>query len=310
MLAVVTVLFALVAVSLAVLGGGRFLAGRPTRVQRRGGSRLREFVAPAADDAGPDGPKADGGAWEVVSRLGRWLVPQNRKDTTDLTAKLALAGFRRPAAAGYFVGLQLVLVVALAGSAGTTAVVGGSAWPKVLLWAAGGGAVGLLAPSFWLSGQVKKRQRLLRNALPDALDIMVLSVEGGASLGAALNWVAEEIPPVHPALGTELILVQREVQLGLSAGEAFQGFADRCGIPEARDLAGALIQSEKYGASIGKALRTYSDNARQERQLWAEEVAQKAAVKILFPMLLCIFPAMFIVLLGPAAFQMSKMFVR
>jgi tight adherence protein C len=139
---------------------------------------------------------------------------------------------------------------------------------------------------------------------------MVLSVEGGASLNAAVNWVTEEIQPVHPVLGAEMAIVQREIQLGLSTGEAFRGFADRCGITEARDLAAALLQSEKYGASIAKALRVYTDAAREERQLWAEEVAQKAAVKILFPMLLCIFPAMFIVLLGPAALQMTNLFSR
>jgi tight adherence protein C len=111
-------------------------------------------------------------------------------------------------------------------------------------------------------------------------------------------------------LGAELLTVQREVQLGLSIGEAVRAFADRCGLAEARDLSVALLQSEKYGASVGRALRTYADSARVERQLWAEEVAQKASVKIIFPMLLCIFPAIFIVLLGPAAMQMSKLFAR
>jgi tight adherence protein C len=161
-----------------------------------------------------------------------------------------------------------------------------------------------------LSSQLAKRQRTLRAALPDALDVMVLSVEGGASLSAALDWVSEEIPPVHPELGAEMLIIQREIQLGLGAGEAFRNFADRCGLTEARDLAGALLQSERFGASIAKTLRNYSDTARIERALWAEEAAQKAAVKIIFPMLLCIFPAIFIVLLGPAAIQMNQMFAR
>jgi tight adherence protein C len=181
---------------------------------------------------------------------------------------------------------------------------------KALAWGTAGGAVGFLGPSLVLSAQVRSRQRLLRHALPDALDIMVLCVEGGASLNAAVSWVTEEIGPVHPELGAEMEIVQREMQLGLSAGEAFRGFAERCGITEARDLAATLLQSEKYGASVAKTLRLYADSARQERQLWAEEMAHKAAVKIMFPMLLCIFPAMFIVLLGPPAFQMAKLFSR
>lgn len=297
------------AVSLGVLAAARFLESRPTNDGYRTARRLRELTG-GPELGGGDGPRrglADIGAW-----LGGHLVPQTGARAAELTARLALAGYRHPSAALYFSAAQLVLVLALAtgGSAAAFVMGGATAWKSALLWAACGGAAGMIAPSMLLSSRIDKRQRILRNALPDALDIVVLSVEGGASLNAALNWAAEEITPVHPLLGAELVTVQREVQLGLSVGEAVRGFAERCGIPEVRDLAAAMLQSEKYGASVGKALRVFADSARQDRQAWAEEVAQKASVKIIFPMLLCIFPAIFIVLLGPAAMQMSQLFAR
>jgi tight adherence protein C len=169
---------------------------------------------------------------------------------------------------------------------------------------------GMLAPNIWLRSRVKKRQQLLLQGLPDALDMLVLCLEGGVSLMAAVQRVTEELQTVHPALNLELNIVVREIQLGLSAGDALKKMGDRCGLADVRNLASVLLQSERYGASLVKAVRTHSDSWRQERQNQAEEIAQKAAVKILFPTLLCIFPAIFIVLLGPAAFQLASLFSK
>jgi tight adherence protein C len=208
-------------------------------------------------------------------------------------------------------GAKLLLMVLLALGSGLLPFwTGYLNWQRALLWASAGCALGYLAPGFWLHLQVQKRQRQLRNALPDALDILVLCLEGGVSLQAAIQWVADELPAVHPDLGAEINIVEREMQLGLSAGEALRSFADRCGLSDVRDLASVVLQSERYGASVAKALRIYADTARQDRQQKAEESAQKASVKIVFPTLFCIFPAIFIVLLGPAAFQMAKLFSK
>jgi tight adherence protein C len=309
MLAVAVGAFAFLAVALAVTVAWRYLESRQSPDHRRAVRRLRELGgAPAAEVLNPDRR----GDWLVRAgaRLGGWLMPRSGSRVADLGSRLALAGYRDPSAVLYFTVFQFAAVLALGMGFGGMAWVWGVAWKKAVLWTAVGGAVGLIAPTFLLSARIKKRQLALRNALPDALDIMVLSVEGGASLNAAMTWAAEEIQAVHPLLGVELHIVQREVQLGLSVGEALRGFADRCEITEVRDLAAAILQSERYGASVGKTLRSYADGARADRQMWAEEVAQKAAVKIIFPMLLCIFPAIFIVLLGPAAMQMSKLFAR
>lgn len=297
------------AVFLGVFAVGRYLAGQPTRDQKRAGHRLRELSRVAEPEA-PTTGETTGGLRGMAVALGAWLTARDKKQPTGMAARLELAGYRQPSAVLYFLGLQLILVLALGLACAVTAILFQVSWGKVLLFGAAGSAVGLLVPSLALSSQIKKRQKVLRAGLPDALDIMVLSVEGGTSLSAAINWVTQEIQAVHPLLGSEMLIVEREMQLGLTPGEAFRSFADRCGLAEVRDLTAALLQSERYGASVAKALRAYADSARQDRQMWAEEVAQKAAVKIMFPMLLCIFPAMFIVLLGPAAMQMSRLFVK
>lgn len=292
-------------VAAAVWAVGRYLSVRPSGQQRRVARRLRELHDPTA--AGAD--ERIGWLLAVALRVGRWGSRGHERRQADLRTQLATAGYRQPSAPVYFNAARVAASVAAAAVAGGVSA-SQQGWAFAVLWATAGGAVGFLLPRFVLSRLVAKRQRLIRHALPDAIDIMVLSTEGGVTLQAALDIVAEEIPAVHPVLGAELRTAQREVQFGLSPGEAVRALAERCGIAEARDLAVAIQQGERYGASVAKTLRTYSDTARQERQVWAEEMAQKAAVKILFPMLLCIFPAMFIVLLGPAAFQLSRLFAR
>jgi tight adherence protein C len=257
-----------------------------------------------------------------LARLGR--VGTARK--AELRAQCLRAGFFHPSAPSMFLGAKVLLILVLAAGgaavsfyflpasgAAKTAEEGLESLPfgaKFGLCAFAGGAVGMLAPSFWLSAKVRKRQQLLRNALADALDMLVLCLEGGVSTNAAMQRVTDELQIAHPLLAVEMNIVQREMQLGLSAGEALRKFGDRCGLSDVRDLALALLQSERYGSSMTKTLRGYVEASRLERQQQVEEVAQKAAVKILFPTLLCIFPAIFVVVLGPAAFQMAKLFSR
>lgn len=168
--------------------------------------------------------------------------------------------------------------------------------------------LGMSLPKTWLQHRVRRRQRALRNALPDAIDMLVLCLEGGISLTATIVRLTVELRGVHPALASEMLIIHREVQLGQTVGQALQSFAYRCDLKEVSDLASVLLQSERIGASVVQALRTHADSCRVERQQNAEETAHKAAVKIIFPTLLCIFPAVFIVLLGPAALQIMKMF--
>jgi tight adherence protein C len=135
-------------------------------------------------------------------------------------------------------------------------------------------------------------------------------LEGGLSLPAAFRRLAQELRTTHPLLANEVEIIQREMQLGLSAGEALRQFADRSDLEEIRSLAGVITQAERLGASLSKALRVHSESLRVRRMQAGEEMAQKAAVKILFPTFFCIFPGIFIVVLGPAVFQIMAMFTK
>ena len=170
--------------------------------------------------------------------------------------------------------------------------------------------LGMIAPGLWLDYRKNKRQNSLRRALPDALDMLVLCVEGGVSLTGGMQRMTAELHSAHPLLASEMELVQREMLMGVSAGDGLQKLGVRTDLEELRNLASVIVQSERYGTSVVKALRIHADTLRQQRQQRAEEMAQKAAVKILFPTLLCIFPAIFIVILGPAAFQILAIFSR
>jgi tight adherence protein C len=265
----------------------------------------------AAENEAPGPPPAAAPLAATLPRIGRLLAPRQEERLDQLKKELVQAGFYSPATPRVFLGVKAVLMLGLPlVCAGLPAALGLLAWSRVPLVGLSACSVGMLLPGLWLARQVKQRQRALRHALPDALDMLVLCLEGGISLVAAFQRVAGELQAAHPILGAEMNILEREIQLGLSAGAALKKFSERCGLDDVRDLASVLLQSERYGASVVKALKTHADSWRLARQQQAEETAQKAGVKILFPTLLCIFPAIFIVLLGPAAMQMAKLFAR
>src|SRR5262249_12604771 len=149
-------------------------------------------------------------------------------------------------------------------------------------------------------------QIMFRRALPDALDVLVICLEGGLSLTGAFKRVASELRTAHPGLATEMLIVEHEIQLGRPIGEAMRQFGERADLEEVRSLASVISQSERFGASLTKALRVHAESLREKRLQRAEEMAQKAATKIIFPTLLFIFPGVFIVILGPAAIQIVR----
>ncbi len=238
------------------------------------------------------------------------LLPQDADLRGRLQGRLNQAGLYGPNALPLFLAAKMVfmaLAVLLAVAATVSQLLppGRAAIVGALL-----GGIALAGPGLWLDARKRARQLQMRRAMPDALDMLVLCVEGGVSLPQAVQRVTAELHDAHPLLGAEMDIVQREMLLGLSVGEALRKFADRADLEEARTLASVLLQNERYGASVARALRIHADTLRQERQQKAEEKAQKAAVKILFPTLLCIFPAVFLVILGPAAFQIMAVFSR
>jgi tight adherence protein C len=156
----------------------------------------------------------------------------------------------------------------------------------------------------------KQRAEKIRNGLPDSLDLMVISVEAGLGLDAAIQRVGEEMRRVHPELSEEMTIATLETQMGVPRSEALTNLAARTAVPEMKSLVAVVTQAEKFGTSIAKALRTQADSLRIKRRLRAEERAQKTSVKLMLPLILFIFPAMFIVLLGPAMLQIMRVFLK
>jgi tight adherence protein C len=167
-------------------------------------------------------------------------------------------------------------------------------------------ACGYYAPGIWLRRAIGARKDALQRAIPDALDLMVVCVEAGLGLDQAIGRVGEEVKRTHPKLSDELSLLSMELRTGVSRSEALRNLSHRTDLEEVRNLVALLVQTDRFGTSIGQALRVHADSMRATRRLRAEELAAKLPVKLLFPLIFFIFPCMFIVLLGPAAIQMMR----
>ena len=169
------------------------------------------------------------------------------------------------------------------------------------------GIAGVIAPGLWLDYCKARRQTLIRRSIPDALDVITICVEAGLSLSAAIVRVSKDLSATYPLLATELTIVHRHVQMGKTAGEALRSFAERFDLSELRSLSSVVTQSEKFGASIASALRVHGETLRKKRMQKAREKAAKAAVWILLPTVICIFPALIVAILGPAAYDIMEM---
>jgi len=233
-------------------------------------------------------------------------MPSDEGERTILRTRLIHAGFYGRQALAIFLGAKLLLIVAPSLVALTLGLSGLIPMEYALLGCGCFGIVGMIGPGFWVDGRKNKRQTNLRRALPDALDLLVICLEGGLSLPASLRRVGVELKTAHALLAQELEIVQREIQLGSSPGESLQKFGVRTDLEELRSMASVITQAERFGASLVKSLRVHAETLRSKRQQHAEEMAAKAAVKVLFPTLIFIFPAVFVVILGPAAFQIIE----
>jgi tight adherence protein C len=292
---------AFVMVSSLVLLVSLLVGGRRTRLD----SRLRDL-------SGQGGPAMDTItlgkiASTTLPRMGTPFIPTDEGERTKLQTRLIHAGLYRRQAMVVFLGVKVLLIAPafLCVAASLIGVV--TLWQGLIIGLCLG-IGGLIGPSFWLDRMKRKRQSNFRRALPDALDVLVICLEGGLSLAAGLRRVSTELRTAHPALASELAIVQREVQLGLTSGEALKKMSERSDLEEVRSLASVILQSERLGASLVKALRVHAESLRLKRYQRAEEKAAVAATKVLFPTLLFILPAVFVVVLGPAAFHLIEMF--
>ena len=173
-------------------------------------------------------------------------------------------------------------------------------------WAVWGALLGYVLPTFMVRRRISKRQREMQKALPDALDLLVVCVEAGLGLNQALVRVSQEIDRVSPVLSEQLALVNLEIRAGTPRDDAFRNLGDRTGLQDIKSLMAMLIQTDRFGTSVAQALRTHADTMRTKRRQRAEEAAAKTTIKLVFPLVLLIFPALYVIILGPALIQILE----
>jgi tight adherence protein C len=264
--------------------------------------RLQQFANPAAAPR-PARDTQQPRMANALPRLTKPFRPVREILLTRMRNRLLHAGYYHNEAITRFLAVKVLLLLIPWPPAVLLALLRIAPWSWALGSAALFGLVGLAVPGLWLSWKKTQRQITFRAALPDVLDVLVICLEGGASLPSALVRVTEELRLAHPELGLELAIIEREMQTGRALGEAFLHFAERSDLEEVRSLAGCMNQTDRLGGGMVKTLRIQAESMRERRLHYAEEKAQKAGTKILFPTLLLIFPAIFVILIGPAAFQ-------
>jgi tight adherence protein C len=237
----------------------------------------------------------------------RPVMPKSSAEMSRLRLKLAAAGFRKDTAPAIFLGSKTVVGLSLGIAVGAYVWSIGSEPQRIIGLAVFGAAIGFMAPNLWLSLNMKQRGERIRNGLPDALDLLVITVESGLALDGAIQRVGDEMRHVHADLSEEFQIATREVQMGIPRGEALNNIAERTNLVEVKSLVAVVNQAEKFGTSIARALRNQADALRVKRRQKAEERAQKTAVKLMAPLILFIFPAIFVVLVGPAALKMVNL---
>jgi tight adherence protein C len=230
-------------------------------------------------------------------------IPKSPKEMGRLRRRLAMAGYTSPTAVVVFAFANLAAPVVL-GLATLTAMGVHAGWLFALLAA----ALGYLAPGMLLAKKIERRKRDIREALPDALDLFIVCVEAGCGLDQAIVKAANELDLTYPALAYELRLITTEIRAGKPRIEAFKNFAARTKVDDVQSLVALLVQTDKFGTSLAQALRTHADTSRTKRRQNAEERAGKLGVKLVFPLVLFLFPALYIVILGPAAIAFIRVF--
>jgi tight adherence protein C len=239
-------------------------------------------------------------------KLSSAIQPKNEKDVNKMRVKLDSAGFRSDNAVELFLTLQVLsgMFGLFFGGIGSLFIKGFTL--TAVMYACGIALLFFLLPGVILSIIASKRKEKIFLGLPDALDLMVVCVEAGLGQDQALRRVSEELDKAHPVIAAEFNQCNHQLQMGKTRENVLQELSDRNDVEDLKTLANVLIQVDRFGTSVGKALRTQSDAMRVRRKQIAEEKASKTAVALIFPLVLCIFPGIFVVLVGPAAITMVK----
>ena len=245
---------------------------------------------------------SESGIEKVLEPLSR-LIPKSPNEVGRTAQKLIKAGYRNRSAVTIFFGIKMALIIAAPLALFLSGVVQQMPTENLFIALATCVGGGYILPDFILSTRVRARQERIQLALPDALDLLVVCVEAGLGLDQAILKTSEELRVTHPDICDELNLVNLELRAGKPRKEALKNLADRTGVEDINGLVSMLIQTDKFGTSIAQSLRVHSDSLRTKRRQRAEEKAHKVSVKLVFPLVFLIFPAMFVVILGPGALK-------
>jgi tight adherence protein C len=242
----------------------------------------------------------------VVQAFGESVLERSSEPPSALRLRLIQAGYPAASSVPMYLGTRILLPAALGLGALTLLPLIGFKAIGIMLGVVYFVAMGYVVPSLHLRIRTKRRQKEMQKALPDALDMLVVSVEAGLGLNQALVRVAEEVHRLSPVLSEQLALVNLEIRAGTAREEALKNLGERTGLGDISSLVGMLIQTERFGTSVAQALRTHADTMRTKRRQRAEEAAAKTTIKLIFPLVFCVFPAMFVVILGPAVIQIIQ----
>jgi len=296
------VIVAFIVVFVLIVGGGLLLFSRQSMAQR-----VAAVVTPRAGSPEYVGFRGAmqktgftlGGVVEQFERV----VPRSPNEVSVVEQRLIRAGYRNSSAIKLFYGAKFLVpllfcVIAVASGFGSLIVYVGAL------------GLGFIAPDFWLGRRITKRQAKIRRGLPDVLDLLVVCIEAGLSIDQATLRTAEELRLSQPAISDELGIVVLEQRAGRPRADAWKHLAERTAVPSIRNLVSVLVQSEQFGTSIAKTLRVHADTLRTQRRQQVEEQAAKTTVKLVFPLVLFIFPSLFLVTLGPVLIIMSESFQK
>ncbi|MDQ1559345.1 MAG: tight adherence protein [Pyrinomonadaceae bacterium] len=272
-----------------------------------GGSAVRAGVDLSANAASDDGMAAFA---ERMAKPFQRLAPPSAAEAKKLQKKLMQAGYRSPNAPIVYRAIQITTLIGYPAIVALGCALMARPLNSAILWILIAFIKGFFLPRYILNKMVKGRQQRVRWGLADALDLMVVSIEAGLGLNAAIVKVGEELKDVHPEISEEFELTNLEIRVGRDRDEALRNLAERTGVDDLRSLVAMLIQADRFGTSIARAVRVYADSLRTKRRQRAEQAAQKAAVKLLFPLACFLFPTLFIAILGPAALNLIDSFAK
>ena len=255
-------------------------------------SRLWHFGSKRVEPSFPEKQRAR--AEQALAKVGN-LVPPSSQSVSRTQQILVRAGYRNPQSVMVLRGVRILLPIVFLALVYFTGLYQEN--PVVIFALAAIG--GYMAPEFYVTQRVRKRQHRLQLSLPDALDLMVICMEAGLGLDQAVLRVSQELKFAHPELSEELQMVNMETQLGKSRLDALRELATRTGVDDIKGLVAMLIQTDRFGTSLAQSLRVFSDDLRLKRRQRAEEQAAKTTVKMVPPLVFFIFPALMVVILGP-----------